>query len=526
MVKIDITKNMSAINTGVDNKRVVFNTVAVICSFVLNIGINFFVTPYLVRTLGSAALGFARLATDFASYATLVTLALNSMSSRYLMLAKARGETQKMQEYFSTLVISNCFIAIILLLVFGACVAYIEYIVEIPESLVSQVRIAFAVTFLMFCISLSGSAYGSCFFLTNQLHVSTWFGCVGNILSRSMLVIMLICFQPSIIYIAISGAVSGIYVLCTNLYFFRKLLPEIKLRLVYFRVRRLWELISSGIWNSITKLSQILSSGLDLLVTNFFINPVAMGYLAVAKTIPGIMAGLNTAIASSFVPSLMQHYARGEIQTMKIAAKTSVKFMALFVTLPSAVLLVYGTEFFRLWVPSQPGELINMLSILTLINSCVTGPMQPLYQIFTITNKVRQSSLVIIVYGFLSILVTLICLSVTDLGLYAVAGVSLVGSLIVSLSYHLPFSAIYIGLPWHTFFPEIGKSVLALVTACIVGVGIKLILPEADSWLLWFISVVVMCMLAFAFNICIVLNVEERRSLLQILMRKLHISRK
>lgn len=503
-----------------------FNTVAVICSFLLNAGINFFVTPYLIRTLGSAALGFARLATDFTSYASLVTLALNSMSSRYLMLAKSRGENQKVQEYFSTLVISNCCIAVILLLIFGGCVAYLECIVEIPEPLISQVRMAFTVTFLMFCISLAGSAYGSCFFLTNKLHVGTLYGCIGNVLSRAMLVIMLICFHPSIIYISISGAVSGIYALCTNLYFFRKLLPDIRLKLAYFRVRRLWELIASGVWNSITKLSQILSSGLDLLVTNFFINPVAMGYLAVAKTIPGIMAGLNASIASSFVPSLMQHYARGEIQTMKIAAKTSVKFMALFVTLPSAVLLVYGIEFFRLWVPSQPAELINVLSILTLFNSCVTGPMQPLYQIFTITNKVRQSSLVIILYGFVCILVTIICLSMTNLGLYAVAGVSLVGSLIVALGYHLPFSAIYIGLPWHTFFPEIGKSILSLVTACIVGIGLKWILPEADSWLLWFSSVVGMCVLAFGFNICIVLNAEERRALLLILMRKLHISRK
>lgn len=516
---------MNSSKTGIDNKKVVQNTIAVVIAFVLNAGIGFFASPYIVRCLGAEALGFAHLAGDFTSYAALITLALNSMATRYLMLARERGENQKVQEYFSTLVISNICIATLLLFIFLACVIYLEHIVEIPESLIGQVKTAFTITFVMFCLSLAGSTYGSCFFLTNQLHQGSWRGCVGNLLSRGILVALFVCLQPSIIYIALSGAFASIYILCTNVYYFNKLLPEIKLRAGYFRAKRLWELISSGMWNSITKLSQIFSSGLDLLVTNIFINPVSMGYLAVAKTIPGMLVGLNASVAGSFVPNLMQHYAAGDTEALRRAAKTSIKFMTLFVTLPNAVLVVYGTEFFRLWVPSQPAELINTLSILTLINSCVTGPMQPLYQIFTITNKVKQSSLVIIAYGFLSILITLICLKTTNLGLYAVAGVSLLGSIIVALVYHLPFAAIYARLPWYDFFPEIGKSALSLLYVCVIGWCIKLILPAADTWILWFTCVITMCIVGLVCNAYTMLNSAERQALYGVLARKLHLSR-
>lgn len=508
---------------GINNRPVLLNTLAVLLSFGLNITINFFVSPYIIRTLGSDALGFLKLANDFTMYATLITIALNSMATRFLMLAREQGDMKRFNEYFTTLVYSNRIVALVLLLVFAACICWIDCLVNVPDRLLGQVRIAYAMTFIMFCATLSFSPYGICFFLVNRLHIGTLRGSLCNCIAQGCVLLLFYCFEPNISYMCVGGMVSGMYVIYTNLYFFRKWFPDEIVSRSYFSYRRLWELISSGMWNSITKLSQVFSSGLDLLVSNIFISSVAMGYLSVAKMIPGLMVSLNASVAASFAPNLMQHYARGDIANLKTAAKTAIKFMCLFITLPNAVLIVFGEEFFRLWVPDQPAELINILSILTLVNSCVTGPMQPLYQIFTITNKIRQSSIVIITYGFVSILVTLICLKYTSLGLYAVAGVSLVGSLIVALGYHLPYSAKYIGLPWFEFFPEIGKSALSLLVVCLVGIAVKYTLPAADSWWIWFLSVGLMCVVGFCFNVCIVLKSDERRALFTILTKKLRI---
>ena len=198
----------------------------------------------------------------------------------------------------------------------------------------------------------------------------------------------------------------------------------------------------------------------------------------------------------------------------------SMRFMCLFVAVPCAILITMGVEFFRLWVPEQPAVLINILSILTVINSCVTGPMQPLYQIFTITNKIRQSSIAMIIFGFSSILVTYVFVRFTPLGVYAVAGVSLVGSLLVALFYHLPYSAIYIGLPRHTFFPEIGKSVVSLVLACGVGFAVNAVLT-LDSWLMWFVGAAAAGLISVAVNMMLILNGEERAHLLQMVRNKL-----
>lgn len=249
------------------------------------------------------------------------------------------------------------------------------------------------------------------------------------------------------------------------------------------------------------------------MVTNLFIGSVEMGYLAIAKTIPNMLVSLNSTVANVFSPNLMLLYAKDDMNGLVRTTKASMKFMCLFVTIPTAILITMGTEFFQLWVPSQPARLINILSILTVINSCVTGPMQPLYQIFTITNKIKQSSIVMIIYGFSSIAATFICLQVTELGLYAVAGVSLFGSLIVALFYHLPYSAIYLGLPWHTFYPEILKSVLSLVMVCLIGWGVHTV-TDLNSWVMWFASAIITAVIGLVINMLLILTAEERRILL------------
>ena len=197
------------------------------------------------------------------------------------------------------------------------------------------------------------------------------------------------------------------------------------------------------------------------------------------------------------------------------------KFMCLFVTIPNAILITMGQEFFTLWVPEQPAHLINILSILTVINSCITGPMQPLYQIFTITNKIKQSSIVMIIYGFSSILITVACLHLTDWGLYAVAGVSLVGSVIVALCYHLPFSAIYIGLPWYTFFPEIFKGIISLIVQCIVGATANFFFELERSWIIWLAGAILSAIIGLLLNVFVILNSEEKKILIDTITTKI-----
>lgn len=505
---------------GLDMKRIAVNMVFSVIGFVLNLGISFFITPYITAQFGAEAYGFVKLANDFSSYASILSIALNSMASRFIMLERTQGHLQEAQKYYVSVTAANVVLTGVLMIPSILVVSYLERLLEIPAGMVAEVKLTFAITFAGFLINLIFSTHSNCFYLTNRLDISALRDAAGSILKVAAILLLFLTLSPRISYVALGTLVSTVGMCLCNLFYTKKLTPELKTDLRLFSFRKLWQVLSAGVWNSITRLSQVFSSGLDLLVTNLFVGAEQMGYLSVAKTLPTMIASFNATVANVFSPNLMMLYAKNDIEGLKRATKLSMRFMCLFVAVPCSILITMGVEFFRLWVPEQPAVLINILSILTVINSCVTGPMQPLYQIFTVTNKIRQSSIAMIIFGFSSILVTYVFVRFTPLGVYAVAGVSLVGSLLVALFYHLPYSAIYIGLPWHTFFPEIGKSVVSLVLACGVGFAVNAVLT-LDSWLMWFVGAAASGLISVAVNMMLILNAEERAHLLQMVRNKL-----
>ena len=85
-----------------EKKSISINLIASIVVLIVNLGINFFLTPYVTGRLGTEAYGFASLASNFVNYATLLTIALNSMSGRFISIAIHKGKEKEADEYFSS----------------------------------------------------------------------------------------------------------------------------------------------------------------------------------------------------------------------------------------------------------------------------------------------------------------------------------------------------------------------------------------------------------------------------------------
>ena len=501
----------SILKSESNTKQFIINLIFTVVAFVLNFCISFFITQYITNEFGSDAYGFVKLANDFAGYATLLSIPLNSMASRFIMLETERGNISEAKRYYSSIAVANVVLALIMVLPSLLCVIYLEKFLTIPTVLVLEVKLTFAFTFASFIVNLLFSIHGNCYYLTNTLGISSIRDALMTMLRVAVIIALFSFTSPRISYVAIGALAATLFSIIYNLYHHKKLTPDLMFNYKEFEPKKLLDVISAGIWNSITKLSQIFSSGLDLLLTNMLIDSQMMGYLSVAKTVPGLAASFNATIANIFSPNLMKLYAKNDMAGLKKATISSMRFMCLFTSIPNAVLITMGKDFFELWVPGQPSQLINILSVLTIINSCVTGPAQPLYQIFTITNKIKQSSVVLIVYGFASVIVTCLCLLFTDLGVYAVAGVSMVGSMIVALFYHVPYAAKYIGLPKYTFFPEIAKSIISTIVLCGIGFAINMVVDQSASWIMWFAGACIIGVVGLAINFFVILRKDERQ---------------
>ena len=96
-----------------DNKKTL--SINLVASFIVtgvNVCVNLFIMPYIVNNTGSEAYGFVSLANNIVNYATIITVALNSVSSRFIALAFHKGHQKEANEYFNSVLWSDIIICI------------------------------------------------------------------------------------------------------------------------------------------------------------------------------------------------------------------------------------------------------------------------------------------------------------------------------------------------------------------------------------------------------------------------------
>jgi hypothetical protein len=150
----------------------------------------------------------------------------------------------------------------------------------------------------------------------------------------------------------------------------------------------------------------------------------------------------------------------------------------------------------------------------------VIGQAAVIHNVFTIINKIRLNSLLVCLTGALSVSVVFVLLKTTDLGLFAVAGVSSVFSILRNLCYTVPFGALYIHRKWYTFFPEVAKSALSVSLIGGAGICLKSLMP-AVSWFWLCAFALVTALGGLAINLFIVFNEKDRDYLISALRIRL-----
>ena len=208
------------------NKQLAINMFSSLLTYVVTLGISFFVSPYIVENVGADAYGFIGLANNFINYASLISIALNSMASRFITIKIHQGKIDEANRYFSSVFFANTIITAILLVVFSLGFIFLEHIINIPSNIFWDVKILFAVLFANCLINQIGSVYGVATFATNKLHLSSFRLLEAEGIRIVVIITLFLLFSPKISFLGISTIICTLYVLLHNVRYCKKLLPE------------------------------------------------------------------------------------------------------------------------------------------------------------------------------------------------------------------------------------------------------------------------------------------------------------
>lgn len=454
------------------DKQLVINIVANVVSFSTTFIISFFLSPYIIANVGKEAQGFVSLANDFVNYMALLTIALNSMASRFIAVKIHQGQQKMATRYFNSVLIGNVIITILLIVPSVLSVFYLEYFLNITSTIINDVKILFAITFISFFVNLISSTFSVAPYVKNRLDLAAVRDVKATFVKAITLVILFMVFKPHVFYVGIAGLLYTIVLLIQNIKYTKQILPEIQIGLKYFDIKCIKEMLSAGIWNVISKISSILATEMSLLISNIAIGDSAMGILAVAKTFPNIILQLIGILASVFTPGFIISYAKADTKTLNKDIQFSMKFIGIFAGIPMTLLIVLGEALLRLWVPSIETNVLYIITIIYGLGMLFAGPVEPLYNVFTITNKVRVPSIYAIITGFLNIVLVLIGVNIAEtemLKMVAIMGTTTVFTIVRTMIFIPLYAAKCLNLRKTVFYPPIIRSVLSSGILSIFG---------------------------------------------------------
>lgn len=492
------------------DKALLINTIASFVTFGVGLGIAFFFTPYLTDTVGEEAYGFVNLGNNVINYITILTVALNSVAGRFITIEYHQGKKKEASEYFSSVLTANIAIIPVILLVTVPAILNAEKLLNIPPELETSVKLLFFFILFNFIITLISTVYNVATFITNRLYLSSIANIVTSLLRVFLMCLLFGFLPPNVAYIGIVTCICTFVGLVMNMYYTKLLVPDIRLKRCYVHWLKVRELIGAGIWNSISRLSQVLSDGLDLVITNIWISAYLMGELSIAQQIPVYIATLINTLINLFSPNLTMYYAKDDKEAVVKELKLSMKFSAFFANIIFCILVVFGRYFVQLWVPNQDVELIYSLLVVIMMSLLVSGVTTSLNNVFLVTNRLKVNSIFWLVVSFVNVLLVFLLLNTTSLGIYAVAGVSKATGIIGNLIFVPLYACRCLKIKWSTFYPIIFRYMGTTAVMMLLFAGIRALYILPVNWATFFGFCVIAGLAGCAVNFFVLLNKNER----------------
>lgn len=492
------------------NKQIAKNLIFNIGVFIINSGITFFLSPYLIRTVGKEAYSFYPLISNIVHYANIITTAIGSMAGRFITMEIYGNRIKEAEGYFNSVLLANWILSLLFSLLTFIGVLYIAEFLTVPEYLLSDVRWIFLLSSLAMIITLNSDLLGIGTYVKNRIDLNSMMRMAGAITNVSFIVVLFVWFSPSIIYIGIASLASALICILFNCYFKKKLLPELPISPIStFSLSKIRTLMSSGIWNSVNQLSNVLLTHIDLLITNIFISAAATGDFALVKMAPNLIYTLLALLSGSFIPNFNILYAQNKFEELLHEINKSMKIVGILICVPIGFLLVFADEFFQLWVPSVDSKYLFWLSFITVLPMIFGSSINPVFGVFAVTNRLKVPSLVLLFAGIINTIVIYILLKTTNLGIWSIPIVSAIQQGIRNFFFTPIYASICLKQRLLTFYPTLLKCCLALLVVCIIGICIKEIIISVN-WMTLLLKASLMSFISLTFNMYVLLSKKER----------------
>ena len=408
--------------TPIDTSRGRFkrNVLANLIYFVFNAGIQLWFVRYLIANLGVATYGLVPLATNITNYMAIITVSLSGSVGRFLTIDLARGDLATANRTFNTSLFASIVLAVALLPVAGALSWFAPSFLDIPAGEEMGTRFLLMCTCFAFLLNAVGSNFACSTFAKNRFDVQRVIDALGFITQVGVILALFTWAEGDLWYVGAGIAASAVVRQIGYQVSWRRLTPELSMRLASFDRTRLREILGMGGWLVAGQSGWVLQRQLDLLLVNVLVGAsVAGGYAAITQLVVVIGAVHGMALGA-LSPTVIASHCNSDGARVIRLTRIAGLLPGLALAAPIGLICGLGPWLLHLWLGPRFAGLWPLLC--TLI-----APLAPVYAkgpldaVFQAHNRLATPTVALVSMGALHLALAWVLVRHGSMGAQGVA---------------------------------------------------------------------------------------------------------
>lgn len=330
------------------HRKLTLNSFSNLSRYVLSMGIAFFLTPFIVRTIGDTLYGFWVLLLSFVGYASILEMGVQPAVVKLVGQYKARGDTHKLRQLVTTafvffLCTSTLAALFCVFFVPGLVDKYIEDLRGLDHSRWLFIAIAVEAIVMYMSYLFTGILYGF-----QRYHLKNLIDACGWIINAVLVVIFLP--RGGLLALVISKLVMDFAVLIGSVIAVKRVFPEFGLAFTNVGPESFRELIGFGGRIFVSATTSRIANHAQPIIISTALSSAATTFFAIPLRLVDYARQIAWALTAGFMPMFSELESRQEKETLReiYLGYSRYLFMGL---LPIMVLLfVYGAPFIGVWI--------------------------------------------------------------------------------------------------------------------------------------------------------------------------------
>jgi len=486
-------------------------------TFVFSAGINFVLSPIVVRALGETQYGAWILLSSVVGYLGLLDLGVRSAVTRYMARFYAARDHSSANRLYSAGFRIFSVGGVLAILIASGIALIVDRVFKVPPELFHVARVVTVLSGISIGLSLVGGVFGGVLIGLERFDCSNAIEIAVSAV-RAVSIVVALRSGYGLIALAVLQVTTTLARTVITVFYAHRLYPQLDL------VPRTWDRESSrlifgfGLTASLLHVTSSLMLYSDSLVIGAFLPIGMVTYFAIAGNLSEYARSVVSGISQTLTPRISALQAGGEESALQGAVLTSARLASLVVLPIVATFVVRGSSFISLWMGPQYGHLAGLVLIVLSFTLATLGGYQVVAAAMFGISK--HGGLIPIFIGEALANLVLSILLVRAYGVLGTALGTMIPRLIVSVGIGPWYVRRTLGIRLRTFWTSVFvKPMLAIMPFAAASYAVERTWPP-HNLLIYFAQVVALLPIAAVSAWFVCFTDRERMALQRYLGRK------